>query len=54
MRIALPHKVSAPHHEGWASVRSVVPNRQAQQIMDDLYELGPRASLTTPLHACRL
>ena len=25
-----------------------------EQVMDDLYELGARAILTTAIHACRL
>lgn len=46
--------VSPLHHEGWVAVRSMVPTRDAQRIMDDLYELGARAILTTGIHACRL
>ncbi|GAA2101436.1 ATP phosphoribosyltransferase [Streptomyces albiaxialis] len=46
--------ISPLHHGGWVAVRSMVPARQAQQIMDDLYELGARAILTTSMHACRL
>ncbi|WP_299535609.1 ATP phosphoribosyltransferase [uncultured Streptomyces sp.] len=46
--------VSPLHNEGWVAVRAMVPTARAQQIMDDLYELGPRAVLTTSIHACRL
>ncbi|MEV6109249.1 ATP phosphoribosyltransferase [Streptomyces sp. NPDC051940] len=46
--------VSPLHHEGWVAVRSMVPAVEAQQIMDELYELGARAILTTNIHACRL
>ena len=46
--------ISPLHHEGWVAVRSMVPTREAQRIMDDLYELGARAILTTGIHACRL
>jgi ATP phosphoribosyltransferase len=46
--------ISPLHHEGWVAVRSMVPARQAQRIMDDLYDLGARAILTTGIHACRL
>ncbi|MBW5482539.1 ATP phosphoribosyltransferase [Streptomyces bambusae] len=46
--------VSPLHHEGWVAVRAMVPAKEAQRIMDDLYELGARAILTTSIHACRL
>ncbi|MCL7379011.1 ATP phosphoribosyltransferase [Streptomyces sp. 35G-GA-8] len=46
--------VSPLHNEGWVAVRAMVPSREAQRIMDDLYELGARAILTTAIHACRL
>ena len=40
--------------EGWHAVRSMVPRREAQQIMDDLWELGARAILVTDIAACRI
>ena len=46
--------VSPLHHEGWVAVRSMVPSKDAQRIMDELYDLGARAILTTGIHACRL
>ncbi|MFK0048683.1 ATP phosphoribosyltransferase [Streptomyces sp. NPDC090741] len=46
--------VSPLHNEGWVAVRSMVPAKDAQQIMDGLYALGARAILTTAIHACRL
>ncbi|MDI5964740.1 ATP phosphoribosyltransferase [Streptomyces sp. SL13] len=46
--------ISPLHHEGWVAVRSMVPTGEAQRIMDDLYDLGARAILTTGIHACRL
>jgi ATP phosphoribosyltransferase len=46
--------ISPLHHEGWVAVRSMVATKEAQQIMDGLYELGARAILTTAIHACRL
>ncbi|MEU6284361.1 MULTISPECIES: ATP phosphoribosyltransferase [unclassified Streptomyces] len=46
--------VSPLHNEGWVAVRAMVPSREAQRIMDDLYEIGARAILTTAIHACRL
>ncbi|GAA1894528.1 ATP phosphoribosyltransferase [Streptomyces sodiiphilus] len=46
--------VSPLHDQGWVAVRSMVPTQDAQRIMDDLYDLGARAILTTGIHACRL
>jgi ATP phosphoribosyltransferase len=46
--------VSPLHDQGWVAVRSMVPTREAQRIMDDLYAMGARAILTTTIHACRL
>jgi ATP phosphoribosyltransferase len=42
------------HHEGWVAVRAMVPTAEAQLIMDQLYDLGARAILTTGIHAARL
>jgi ATP phosphoribosyltransferase len=46
--------VSPLRREGWVAVRSMVPRARAQRIMDELYEVGARAILTTDIHACRL
>ncbi|MGY6021110.1 ATP phosphoribosyltransferase [Streptomyces spinosirectus] len=46
--------ISPLHNEGWVAVRAMVPTRDAQGIMDDLYAIGARAILTTAIHACRL
>ncbi|KND26694.1 ATP phosphoribosyltransferase [Streptomyces acidiscabies] len=46
--------VSPLHNEGWVAVRAMVPTKEAQRIMDDLYDIGARAILTTAIHACRL
>ena len=46
--------VSPLHREGWVAVRAMVPRTGAQQLMDDLYEIGARAILLTDIHACRL
>ncbi len=46
--------VSPLHREGWVAVRSMVPRAAAQRVMDELYEVGARAILTTDIHACRL
>lgn len=45
----------APLHEpGWSAVRSMVPSRDTNRIMDELWELGARGILVTSIHACRL
>ncbi|MFF8287042.1 ATP phosphoribosyltransferase [Streptomyces albus] len=46
--------ISPLHDQGWVAVRSMVRTTDAQRIMDDLYDLGARAILTTGIHACRL
>ncbi|MDK1473331.1 ATP phosphoribosyltransferase [Streptomyces sp. 549] len=46
--------VSPLHDKGWVAVRSMVPTADAQGIMDDLYDMGARAILTTTIHACRI
>ena len=32
----------------------MVPRKQTNQIMDELWEIGARAILVTDIHACRL
>jgi ATP phosphoribosyltransferase len=46
--------VSPLAREGWHAVRAMVPRIEAQQIMDDLWELGARAILVTDIAACRI
>jgi ATP phosphoribosyltransferase len=46
--------VSPLQKEGWVAVQAMVPQRDTNRIMDDLYELGARAILVTSIHACRL
>jgi len=46
--------VSPLHREGWVAVRSMVLRATAQRVMDELFELGARAILTTDIHACRI
>ncbi len=46
--------VSPLARPGWHAVRAMVPRTEAQQIMDDLWELGARAILVTDIAACRL
>ncbi|MDT0343750.1 ATP phosphoribosyltransferase [Streptomyces litchfieldiae] len=46
--------VSPLHDRGWVAVRSMVPVQDAQRVMDELYDMGARAILTTGIHAARL
>lgn len=39
---------------GWSAVRALVPRRNTQQLMDDLWTAGARGILITELSACRL
>lgn len=46
--------ISPLRDSGWVAVRAMVPRTSTNRIMDDLYELGARAILVTPIHAARL
>ncbi|MEU4604654.1 ATP phosphoribosyltransferase [Kribbella sp. NPDC023972] len=46
--------VSPLHRQGWVAVRVMVQRADAQRIMDQLWEVGARAILTTDIHACRI
>jgi ATP phosphoribosyltransferase len=46
--------VSPLRDAAWVAVRAMVPKRDAQRLMDDLWEVGARAILVTDIHACRL
>ena len=46
--------ISPLHHSGWFAVRAMVPRRDTNRVMDDLWELGARGILVTDIHACRL
>lgn len=46
--------VSGLHKEGWYAVRAMVPRKDAQKMMDDLWAVGARAILLTDIAACRL
>ena len=46
--------VSPLRTEGWSAVRSMVPHKDTNRIMDELWEIGARAILVTDIHACRL
>ncbi|AKU16741.1 ATP phosphoribosyltransferase [Luteipulveratus mongoliensis] len=46
--------VSPLHDKGYVAVRSMVPRKRTNQVMDDLYDLGARAILVTDIAACRI
>ncbi|MGJ0204786.1 ATP phosphoribosyltransferase [Leucobacter sp. gxy201] len=46
--------VSPLKDEEWVAVRVMVSADEANTIMDELYDLGARAILVTPIHAARL
>jgi ATP phosphoribosyltransferase len=46
--------VSPLRTPGWSAVRVMVPRKQTNQLMDELWEIGARAILVTDIHACRL
>jgi ATP phosphoribosyltransferase len=46
--------VSPLHDKGWVAVRSMVLRKDANSIMDRLWELGARGILVTDIVACRL
>lgn len=46
--------VSPLHEQGWSAVRSMVPRKQTNAVMDELWELGARGIIVTGIHACRL
>jgi ATP phosphoribosyltransferase len=46
--------ISPLHREGWVAVQAMIPSRDTNPIMDQLYDLGARGILVTSIHACRL
>ncbi|MGO4958378.1 ATP phosphoribosyltransferase [Luteococcus sp. Sow4_B9] len=46
--------VSRLAKEGWFAVRAMVPRRDAQKMMDDLWSVGAKGILLTDIAACRL
>ena len=38
----------------WVAVRAMVPRRDTNAVMDDLWTIGARGILVTDIHACRL
>ena len=46
--------VSPLAKQGWVAVRAMIPRRDAQRIMDELWDAGADGILVTSIHACRL
>jgi ATP phosphoribosyltransferase len=46
--------VSPLRDSEWVAVRSMVPKKETNRIMDELYDLGARAILVSSIHACRI
>ncbi|MGO4103250.1 ATP phosphoribosyltransferase [Leifsonia sp. YAF41] len=46
--------VSSLHDPDWVAVRVMIPRKDMNSVMDDLYELGARAILVTTIHNARL
>lgn len=46
--------ISPMQNSDWVAVRSMVPKRQTNKVMDDLYAVGARAILVSAIHACRI
>jgi ATP phosphoribosyltransferase len=46
--------ISPLHREGWVAVQAMVPRKDTNRIMDQLYDIGARGILVTGIHACRL
>jgi ATP phosphoribosyltransferase len=46
--------ISPLHRQGWVAVQAMVPRKETNRIMDELYDIGARGILVTDIHACRL
>ncbi|HEY7046569.1 MAG TPA: ATP phosphoribosyltransferase [Jatrophihabitantaceae bacterium] len=46
--------ISPLHVAGWSAVRVMVPRKDTNRIMDELWDIGARGILVTDIHACRL
>lgn len=46
--------ISPLQKEDWAAVRAMVPRKDTNAVMDDLWAIGARGILVTDIHACRL
>lgn len=46
--------VAPLHRDGWVAVRALVPSKDAQIVLDQLWEIGAEGILVTDIAACRL
>ncbi|WP_124054841.1 ATP phosphoribosyltransferase [Arcanobacterium ihumii] len=46
--------ISPLHDDGWVAVRSMVPKRDMNRVMDELYAAGARGIIVTPLLTSRI
>ncbi|KFI67907.1 ATP phosphoribosyltransferase [Bifidobacterium magnum] len=46
--------ISPLHESEWSAVRAMVPKKQVNQLMDQLYEVGARGILVTAIQASRI
>ena len=46
--------ISPLRDSDWVAVRSMVPQKDTNRIMDALYDMGARAILVSSIHACRI
>ncbi len=46
--------VSPLQKKGWSAVRAMVPKREVNRVMDDLWLVGARGIIVTDILACRL
>jgi ATP phosphoribosyltransferase len=46
--------ISPLHERGWSAVRVMVPRKDTNRLMDELWETGARGILVTEIQACRL
>ena len=40
--------------EDWVAIRAMVPRKETNRVMDELWAIGARGILVTDIHACRL
>ncbi len=46
--------ISPLQKSDWVAVRAMVPRKETNAVMDDLWAIGARGILVTDIHACRL
>lgn len=46
--------ISPLQKDDWVAVRAMVPRKETNKVMDELWAIGARGILVTDIHACRL